>query len=226
MSQRTDYDTATLNAYRSARRAAEYRRHQTTEWSWARFVTWREQRALARELRRYPWTATDQLLDIPCGTGILGRLLQRFPFRIVASDISPEMMALARPEYPQDRLIDCVQADITRTPFPRGAFACVVTLGFLHRVPLEIKRAALREMAALSAKVVVATCSVDTPLQRMKKRLLSVLRPGHASAPCPISLVDLIAECEALGLRVVRAFMVVPLLSAEAVLVLEKRAAA
>jgi hypothetical protein len=35
---------------------------------------------------------------------------------------------------------------------------------------------------------------------------------------------ELVAECEAQGFRVVRAFAVVPLLSAHAMLVLEKRA--
>jgi SAM-dependent methyltransferase len=224
LNRQTNYEADTLNAYRTGQRAAEYKRYHTSDWSWARFVTWREQRALARELRRYSWSSDDHLLDIPCGTGILGKLLHSFPFRIVASDISLEMMALAQAEYPGERLIDCVQADITKTPFPRGSFACVVTLGFLHRVPLEVKRAALREMAALSSRVVVATCSVDTPLQRLKQRILSWVKPGHVPAPCPISLDTLSAECEGQGLRIVSAFMVVPLFSAEAMLVLEKKA--
>jgi SAM-dependent methyltransferase len=220
----TDYDRDTLNAYRTPARADEYKRYHTKSWTWGRFVTWLEQRALARELRRYPWTASDQLLDIPCGTGVLGKLLHEFPFRIVASDISPEMMALARREYPEDRLVACAQADITRTPFPRKSFACVVTLGFLHRVPLEIKRAALRELSALSSRVVIATCSVDTPFQRFKHAVLSTIRREHVPAPCPMTMGELVAECEAQGFRVVRAFAVVPLLSAHAMLVLEKRA--
>ena len=97
-----------------------------------------------------------------------------------------------------------------------------MTVGFLHRVPLSVKRAALREMAALSSRVVVATCSVDTPLQRLKQRLLVWAAPRHIPAPCPISLEALISECESQGFRVTRAFKVVPFLSAEAMLVLEK----
>lgn len=216
------YENDTLNAYRTKSRAAEYKRYHTTDWSWARFATWQEQRALARELARYSWTAADRLLDIPCGTGILGKLLHSFPFRVTASDISPEMMELARDEYPQDRLTDCIQADITRTSFPRAFFSCVVTLGFLHRVPPEIKHAALREIAALSNRVVILTCSVDTPLQRFKHAVLSRLWRGHVPAPCPASLQEIIAASEAQGLRLVRAFMVVPFLSSEAMLVLEK----
>jgi SAM-dependent methyltransferase len=186
-------------------------------------VTHFEQRAIARELARYNWSSAETLLDIPCGTGILGKILHRFPLKIVASDISGEMMALARAEYPADRLAACVRSDITNTAFPRGSFACVVTLGFLHRVPPEIKRAALREIAALASRVVIVSCSVDTPLQRLKHAVLARVKRNHVPAPCPVPLNDIVAECEAHGLRVVRTIRVLPLLSAHALMVLEKR---
>lgn len=219
----SDYEKDTRNAYRTLARAAEYKRYHTKDWTWGRLVTWLEQRAIARELGRYRWSPSDQLLDIPCGTGILGRTLHRFPFKISASDISPEMMDLARAEYPADRLVACVQADITNTSFPRASFACVVTLGFLHRVPAEIKRAALREIAALSCRLVIVSCSLDSPLQRLKRASLRWVWRGHAPAPCPAPLDAIVAECESHGLRLVRAFSVLPLLSAHALLVLEKR---
>lgn len=216
------YENDTLNAYRSKARAAEYKRYHTRGWSWGRITSWREQRAIARELGRYRWTASDRLLDIPCGTGLLGKVLHPFPFRITASDISPEMMELAHGEYPQDRPINFLQADITRTPFPRASFECVVTLGFLHRVPPEIKNAALRELAALSNRVVILTCSVDTSLQRLKRALVSRFWRSYAPAPFPVTLQEIIAAGEAQGLRLVRAFMILPFLSSVAMLVLEK----
>jgi len=222
MGQPTNYETDTLNAYRSKRRAAEYKRYHTKDWSWARFSTWREQCLLARELSRYSWSSGDRLLDIPCGTGILGKLLHGFPFQIVASDISPEMMDLARDEYPADRLLGCVQTDITKTGFPRRSFACVAVIGFMHRVPLDIKRASLREISALSNRVAIITCSVDSPFQRFKKKVLGIIRKEIPPAPCPAPLRDIVAECETAGFKVVRSFMVVPFLSAEAMLVLEK----
>lgn len=223
MQQSTDYETGTLNAYRSKKRAAEYKRYHTKDWSWARISTWREQRLLASELARYSWSAGDRLLDIPCGTGILGKLLHAYPFQIVASDISQEMMELAREEYPANRLLDCIQTDITATGFKRCSFDCIVVLGFLHRVPLDIKRAALQEISTLANRVVVITCSVDSPLQRIKRKVLAIIRRNYVPAPCPVPLREIIAECEAVGLKAVRTFMVFPFLSAEAMLVLEKK---
>lgn len=217
------YETQTLNAYRSGERAAEYKRYQTKDWNWSRFSTWREQRILARELSRYSWSARDLLLDMPCGTGISGRLLHSFPLRIVAGDISLEMMKLAGDEYPADRLIGMAQTDITKTGFTRGAFACIMVIGFLHRVPEDIKRAALDEISNLTSRVAVITCSVDSPLQRIKKKVLAIIRRKHVPAPCPVSLKELVAECEIAGFKVIRSFMVVPFLSSEAMLVLEKK---
>jgi SAM-dependent methyltransferase len=163
------------------------------------------------------------LLDIPCGTGILGKLLHFFPFQIVASDISPEMMELAKEEYPVDKLVEFVQADITKTGFDAGSFACVVALGFLHRVPLEIKRATLHEIAKLTNNIAIVSCAVDTPLQRIKHKVLSLVRKKHIPAPCPVRLKEIVIECESVGFKVVRKFMIVPFFSAVAVLVLEKK---
>ncbi len=223
MQQLSKYEKLTRNAYRTSQRAEEYKRYHTTNWSWARFATWREHRLLARELSRYTWSEDDRLLDIPCGTGILGKLLHVFPFRIVASDISPEMMELARGEYPADRLIDFVQADITNTGLPRESFACIIVLGFLHRVPDDIKRAALVEIAALARRVAIISCSLDNPVQRLKKMILSIFWRKHVPAPCPETLDDIVSKCEDAGFNVLRSFKVIPFFSADVLFVLEKR---
>ena len=217
-----DYKRDTLNAYQDSARAAEYKRYHTKNWSWGRLVTCFEQRALARELSRYNWTPGDRLLDLPCGTGILGKVLWKFPFQVVASDISEEMMALARMEYRTDQLEDSISSDITDTQFPHQSFACVVTLGFLHRVPWEIKRATLKELARLTNRVAIISCSVDKPIQRLKHAILLRLKKNHIPAPCAVPIEKIRSECESHGFRVVRDFSVVPLLSSHTILVLEK----
>ena len=58
-----DYEKDTLNAYRTDSRAAEYKKYQTTDWTWGSFVTLLEQRAIARELKRHDWSPEDRLLD-------------------------------------------------------------------------------------------------------------------------------------------------------------------
>jgi ubiquinone/menaquinone biosynthesis C-methylase UbiE len=217
-----DYEKETLNAYKTPERAAEYKKFHTKEWSWGRFVTWREQKVMKRELKRYTWSDSDKLLDIPCGTGILGKLLHDFPFKIVASDISEEMMELAQEEYPTDRFIECKQSDITDTKFPRNMFSCTICLGFLHRVPSDVKEAALKEIFAVTNKIAIVSCSVDTPLQRIKHFAMSKIKRNHIPAPCPEKLSKIINECESQGFKVAKIIKVVPILSAHTLLFLEK----
>lgn len=217
-----DYEKDTRAAYRTLERAAAYKRHQTQDWSWARAATRQEQRRIERILRRYVWSKDDIVLDIPCGTGILAAVLNRFPFRVVASDISPEMMALAGGEYRASTFRGFVRGDIRQVPMKPAAFACVFTLGFMHRVALEIRRDALGELARLSRRLIIVSYTIDTSLQRLKKRFIGAALPRYEPAPCPAYLGEVLADFEAQGLRVRHAFHVMPLLSAELVFVLEK----
>ncbi len=220
------YQQETREAYRSAARAASYRRRQTRAWSWARIATWRERATLARVFSSLGLTAQALVLDVPCGTGILGRLLHRFPCRVVASDISTEMMALAQAEYRRDTFLGFLQADILRLPFTPGSFDCVVVLGFFHRVPAEIRRQSLREAAAMSKRTVVITCSLEDGVQRLKARCLRLFSRDYRPAPHRVPLAVVMADCASARLRVNGRFRPLPMFSSEAVLVLEKEEAA
>jgi ubiquinone/menaquinone biosynthesis C-methylase UbiE len=218
----TDYEQDTKHAYQTQARAAGYKHYHTQAWSWARVATAREQRVLTGILGGIAWHAGDLLLDLPCGTGIAGPMLARHAVQVIAADISAEMMAQSRGEYGPGRFRGYLQADITRLPLLAGRIRVVLCLGFLHRVPLAIKRAALREIVALGPELVVVTASVDSPAQRVKHRLLKAMRPGHIPAPAPLRAAALEAEFRSAGLEVVRRRSVVPVLSANTIFVLRR----
>lgn len=186
-------------------------------------ATWREQRGIDKVLRRRVWARNDRVLDIPCGTGILATVLAKFPFRVVAGDISMAMISLARGAYAEDRFSGFVQADITETPLRVRAFTCVITLGLMHRVPDKIKRVILREIASLSKDVMIISYSVDGRLQHVKRWLLQRLFRGYEPAPCASRLQDIVDDCRTQGLLVKEWFRTIPFFSAEVVLVLEKK---
>lgn len=216
------YDVDTRVAYRDASRAARYKAHQTRELSWARFATWHEQRQLGRILRSLALPAGAVVLDAPCGTGIAGAKLAAFPVKIIACDISAEMMALARREYAPSQLIGFVQADITALPLRASGIRCALTLGFMHRVPAQVRRRTLAALAASGATCAVVSYSVDDPFQRLKRRLLT-LRRGYSAAPCAVPLSDALAECRAAGWRIADYVRVAPPFSSEFLLVLVRQ---
>jgi ubiquinone/menaquinone biosynthesis C-methylase UbiE len=92
-------------------------------------------------------------LDVPCGTGrFTGRLAER-GYRVVGSDLSREMMAVARSKIPnRGRVAGFVQADAESLPFRDGALDCVMSIRFLFHVDMESRIRILREMTRVSRR--------------------------------------------------------------------------
>ena len=217
-----DYEKQTRLAYRSSARADAYRRYQSREWTWGRITTWREQYLIRRLLARRKWNAADLVLDAPCGTGILASTLAPIAPRVLASDISSEMMQLAAGAYAIKGFGGFVQADITSMPFRDGRFSIMVTLGFMHRVPAEIRGRALRELHRICADTAIISFSLTSPTQRLKHLLLSAISARHVPAPCAISMEEAEQEIRRAGFRISERIAVLPLLSSEWLYVLSK----
>ena len=83
-----------------------------------------------------------------CGGGHVAYLLARHARKVTATDLSPEMLAAVAETARSRGLhnIETAEASADRLPFADGAFRCGVVLGFMHRVPAEIRLAALDEV--------------------------------------------------------------------------------
>tara|TARA_Y100001934_G_scaffold259810_1_gene331453 strand:+ start:18 stop:698 length:681 start_codon:yes stop_codon:yes gene_type:complete len=209
------YELNTKLAYQDRDRAKRYRKQHQDGWSWARITMGRELRNVSRALEEFE-VGHRAVLDMPCGTGVAGPCFKGGE-QVLAMDISREMMLEAQGEYPAG-FSGFVQADITRLPLPADFVAGVVVLGFMHRVPLEIKREALRELYRVSSQFVVVSFTIDNALQRLKKGLFSIFKRGHSSAPAPMALSDVRTLATEQGFEVVRVTHVVPFFSAEVML--------
>jgi SAM-dependent methyltransferase len=76
-------------------------------------------------------------LDIGCGTGSFSRLLAQRSERVVALDLSPRMIEVARERSADTPNIEFEVADVTRRDFPPEAFDCVASIATLHHLPLD-----------------------------------------------------------------------------------------
>jgi len=175
------------------------------------------ERAVARALEG---VSTDRpVLDVPCGTGILDRALSGRGFRVIASDISPAMLGVARERSRRPGDTRHVLADLERPPWRRGAFAAVVCARFLMHVPAASRPRVLATLAALTDGPLVATvCHAYTPKSatRALRRAL-----GMRAKDSPRLTRDALErEAAAAGLRVERVVRLVPLFSEVWVVVL------
>ncbi len=86
-----------------------------------------------------------RVLEIGCGTGTFSRLLARRAERVLAIDLSPQMIRLARERsrlYPN---IDFVRGDVMTQHLPDNEFDCVATLTTIHHLPAEPLLRKIRE---------------------------------------------------------------------------------
>lgn len=90
----------------------------------------------ARLLKQLP-ELFGQALEIGCGTGSFARMLAARAERVLAIDLSPQMIRLARARSASHANIDFVEADVMSQQFSEGQFDCVATLTTLHHLPIE-----------------------------------------------------------------------------------------
>jgi len=160
------------------------------------------------------------VLDIPCGAGYIGHLLSEFPSKVVASDISWEMMKLARPEYDDGKFQGFIQGDLLSSPFKCGAFRCTIVLALMHRLPPNIRREMLSSIAEISSEYVVISFSVDSTLQRLKQKSLALLSSSYLPAPSALTYSQIVEEVRGFSIR--RVSYVVPFFSSKILFLLKR----
>jgi 2-polyprenyl-3-methyl-5-hydroxy-6-metoxy-1,4-benzoquinol methylase len=89
-----------------------------------------------RALLRCMPSSCERVLEVGCGDGALTRQVARRARSVLALDLSPEMIRLARARSAGFDNIDYRLADVTATDLPRRAFDVVFSAATLHHVPL------------------------------------------------------------------------------------------
>lgn len=77
------------------------------------------------------------VLDIGCGTGEFSRLLAKRFDTVVAIDLSPNMIEVAKQRSQQFININFQVADILQWKFPVAQFDAIASIATLHHLPLE-----------------------------------------------------------------------------------------
>jgi len=76
------------------------------------------------------------ILEVGCGTGAFSRKLAARSQNVLAIDLSPQMIRVARERSREFTNIDFRIADVMVMDLPEAHFDCVATIATLHHVPL------------------------------------------------------------------------------------------
>ena len=85
-------------------------------------------------LRHLPSNCHD-VLEIGCGTGGFARRLAERSEHVLALDLSPEMIRIARERSAQFPNIEFQLADVRDRPLPDEHFDCIASIATLHHLP-------------------------------------------------------------------------------------------
>lgn len=94
-------------------------------------------------LERVPQSCA-QALDVGCGTGTFTRLLAQRADRVLALDLSPEMIRVARERSGDQPNIDFQIGDVLLWNVPPEQLDCIVSIATLHHLPLQATLAKLK----------------------------------------------------------------------------------
>jgi ubiquinone/menaquinone biosynthesis C-methylase UbiE len=86
-------------------------------------------------LLKYVPSPCADALDIGCGTGAFSRLLAQRCKRVLALDLSPQMIQVAQERSRPYTNIDFRVADAMTWQYPKERFDCVASIATLHHLP-------------------------------------------------------------------------------------------
>lgn len=78
-----------------------------------------------------------RILEIGCGTGRFARLLAGRAEKVLAIDLSPQMIRLAQERSKLYPNIDFIKGDVMTYQLPDDHFDCIATLTTIHHLPAE-----------------------------------------------------------------------------------------
>jgi len=87
-------------------------------------------------LRHLP-SNCDEVLEIGCGKGEFSRRLAESSQRVLALDLSPEMIRIARAKSDHVSNLEFQIADVMSYDLPREQFDCIASIATLHHLSLQ-----------------------------------------------------------------------------------------
>jgi SAM-dependent methyltransferase len=227
-----DYDKMTKQHYKNREVAHRYHQAFTSRWAWDalrfRFIAYRERQSVAELIRRIEprGILLRSVLDIPCGTGKLAEVWAAFGCKIVAADISTEMLEIARRHYAMSNVkkveFSIGDVETLAAQFGPDKPDVVVCLRLLHRVPPMVRETMLDQIGK-TARFGIISFGVDSQYHRMRRRVRSLFYglPSRGSF-CQESMSQINKEL-AKHFKVIQMKWIAKYLSEEVLFLVERR---
>jgi len=132
-------------------------------------------------------------LELGCGTGAFARLLATQAQQVLALDLSPQMIRIAREHSLLYANIDFQVADALSWEFPPEQFDCISSIATLHHLPLEEMLFKMKSALTVNGVLLVLDlyqagfADMFTSLAALPVHIvLKYLKTGHFKEPSEI----------------------------------------
>lgn len=175
--------------------AEEYRDQRFTKNPSLVKLDQREKQCVRTLLKLVPQKSL--VLDIPCGAGRFHELMREFGLRLIAADISEEMVELSRAKGLAEKYF---VADAEKLQLEDKSVDCVSCIRLFHHIDSErMRRNIFKEFARVSKRWVLMSFYHSNCLKRFKK----IVR-GKSISGEHVSYSTLRADAASAGLRPVK----------------------
>jgi 2-polyprenyl-3-methyl-5-hydroxy-6-metoxy-1,4-benzoquinol methylase len=173
---------------------------------------WRERRekhCITNAMRHIP--PGSRVLDLPCGTGRLTRLLMDHGFQVTAADVSETMLTTAHENITARRqtrgkilpYVNFELRDVMQTGYADGQFDAIVCNRLFHHFTESGTRLrALKELRRISRGPVILSFFNSFALDAAYRKACDILRRRTPLDRIPIAYTVFHAELRAVGFRV------------------------
>jgi SAM-dependent methyltransferase len=154
-----------------------------------------------------------RVLDLPCGTGRMTRILVERGYRVTSADVSEAMLSRARDNYAayqEERgsntpPVQFEVRDVLATGYSTDQFDGVSCIRLFHHfADSQTRRQALRELGRISRGPIVVTFLNSLALDRITYWLKARLRGRKQASQLPIPFKTFEADISAAGLQIDR----------------------
>jgi ubiquinone/menaquinone biosynthesis C-methylase UbiE len=207
--------------YQNANIAREYDRARFSSFTGRTFDVL-EKRALRRVLSRVLSEIPDpRTLDVPCGTGRITLLLLEAGLNVTGGDISEAMLEVAREKCASvGTRATFRRLDLDSLDLPDQSFQLVTCIRLFHHLQTLERTAVLKELSRVSSRFVLINVSFSSPYYGLRRRIKR--RLGQGVSRTSSTWAEILAEASAAGLRARCTRMVLPGVSEDMIVLLEK----
>ena len=217
-----DYNKETRQGYKSDNVAMIYKnKYESLSLSNldSNIVAYAEKKSI-KELLNKIRIENPTILDIPCGTGKLSKILLR-KGSVMASDVSPNMIKFSKDSYVNGKFMGFSISDATKTGFKIESFDCVICLRLMQRVPKDVRVTMLQEFHNICKKYLIISFGYEDFLQNIKRNIIKRIS-GSDPVPCAQNIKNINIELQSNGWIIKEKRLILPFISSEILYLCEK----